>query len=108
MSDPKLKIKNHKQKMFLESADRTPHYGIRKFTVGVVSALLSTTLWMAGNVATAHADTASDPATAQEAADAQFYYLQHEQKNEKKYELSRDILTLTFYRKIVLTSKQTR
>ena len=50
------KIKSQKQKMFLESAERTPHYGIRKFTVGVASALLSTTLWL-GSAPSAQAAT---------------------------------------------------
>ena len=60
------KIKSQKQKMFLESAERTPHYGIRKFTVGVASALLSTTLWL-GSAPSAQAATTGtgDVATSQ-------------------------------------------
>ena len=43
--------------MFVDSADRTPHYSLRKLSVGVASVLLSTTLWMGANGSVAHADT---------------------------------------------------
>ena len=46
-----------KNKMFVDSADRTPHYSLRKLSVGVASVLLSTTLWMGANGSVAHADT---------------------------------------------------
>ena len=39
-------------------AQRVPHYGLRKLSVGVASVLLSTTLYMG---ATASADTVSEP-----------------------------------------------
>lgn len=43
--------------MFVDSADRTPHYSLRKLSVGVASVLLSTTLWMGANGSVVHADT---------------------------------------------------
>ncbi|WP_373369448.1 YSIRK-type signal peptide-containing protein, partial [Lactobacillus delbrueckii] len=46
-----------KSKMFVDSADQTPHYSLRKLSVGVASVLLSTTLWMGANGSVAHADT---------------------------------------------------
>ena len=46
--------------MFVDSADRTPHYSLRKLSVGVASVLLSTTLWMGANGSVAHADTVND------------------------------------------------
>ena len=46
-----------KNKMFVDSADRTPHYSLRKLSVGVASVLLSTTLWMGANGSVVHADT---------------------------------------------------
>ena len=49
-----------KNKMFVDSADRTPHYSLRKLSVGVASVLLSTTLWMGANGSVAHADTIND------------------------------------------------
>lgn len=49
-----------KNKMFVDSADRTPHYSLRKLSVGVASVLLSTTLWMGANGSVAHADTVND------------------------------------------------
>ncbi|MFK3588449.1 YSIRK-type signal peptide-containing protein, partial [Lactobacillus sp. 23-2] len=49
-----------KNKMFVDSADRTPHYSLRKLSVGVASVLLSTTLWMGVNGSVAHADTIND------------------------------------------------
>ena len=53
-----------KNKMFVDSADRTPHYSLRKLSVGVASVLLSTTLWMGANGSVAHADTINNNATA--------------------------------------------
>ena len=46
-----------KNKMFVDSADRTPHYSLRKLSVGVASVLLSTTLWMGANGSVVHAGT---------------------------------------------------
>ena len=46
--------KNNFQQHQQAVADRVPHYGIRKLSVGVASVLLSTTLYMG---VTAHADT---------------------------------------------------
>ena len=53
-----------KNKMFVDSADRTPHYSLRKLSVGVASVLLSTTLWMSANSSVAHADTINDATVA--------------------------------------------
>ncbi|MFR0613988.1 GbpC/Spa domain-containing protein, partial [Lactobacillus porci] len=53
-----------KNKMFVDSADRTPHYSLRKLSVGVASVLLSTTLWMGANGSVAHADTNNDATVA--------------------------------------------
>ena len=58
------KYRTQKQKLFEESANRTPHYGIRKFTVGAASVLLSTTLWL-GAGAVVHADTVESATTEQ-------------------------------------------
>ena len=52
-----------KNKMFVDSADRTPHYSLRKLSVGVASVLLSTTLWMGANGSVAHADTNNNATT---------------------------------------------
>ena len=41
-----------------QEAQRVPHYGLRKLSIGVASVLLSTTLYMG---ATAHADTVTTP-----------------------------------------------
>lgn len=41
-----------------QEAQRVPHYGLRKLSIGVASVLLSTTLYMGG---TAHADTVTAP-----------------------------------------------
>ena len=50
--------------MFVDSADRTSHYSLRKLSVGVASVLLSTTLWMGANGSVAHADTVqAEPTT---------------------------------------------
>ena len=46
----------NKEKMFEDSAEKTPHYGLRKLSAGVASVLLSTTLWMSKS-AEAHAAT---------------------------------------------------
>src|SRR5699024_9296514 len=56
---------NFKNKME-QAAARTPHYGIRKLSVGVASVLISTTLYM--GAASAKADTL--PSTATDAATA--------------------------------------
>ncbi|WP_236160824.1 YSIRK-type signal peptide-containing protein, partial [Lactobacillus delbrueckii] len=53
-----------KSKMFVDSADQTPHYSLRKLSVGVASVLLSTTLWMGANGSVAHADTINDTTVA--------------------------------------------
>ncbi|MGN9009840.1 GbpC/Spa domain-containing protein [Lactobacillus amylovorus] len=53
-----------KNKMFVDSADRTPHYSLRKLSVGVASVLLSTTLWMGANGSVAHADPINDTTVA--------------------------------------------
>ena len=57
-----------KNKMFVDSADRTPHYSLRKLSVGVASVLLSTTLWMSANGSVAHADTINDTTVAVKAS----------------------------------------
>lgn len=57
-----------KNKMFVDSADRTPHYSLRKLSVGVASVLLSTTLWMGANGSVAHADTNNDATVAVKAS----------------------------------------
>ena len=54
--------------MFVDSADRTPHYSLRKLSVGVASVLLSTTLWMGANGSVAHADTINDTTVAVKAS----------------------------------------
>ena len=46
--------KNNQQWKQQQEAQRVPHYGLRKLSVGVASVLLSTTLYMG---VTAHADT---------------------------------------------------
>ena len=51
--------------MFVDSADRTPHYSLRKLSVGVASVLLSTTLWMGANGSVAHAATINDATVAE-------------------------------------------
>ena len=56
-----------KNKMFVDSADRTPHYSLRKLSVGVASVLLSTTLWMGANGSVVHADTGTINTTANDA-----------------------------------------
>ena len=56
--------KNNLKNKLEQTAARTPHYGIRKLSVGVASVLISTTLYMGAT--TAKADTL--PSTATEAA----------------------------------------
>lgn len=46
--------KNNQWQHLQASAQRVPHYGLRKLSVGVASVLLSTTLYMG---VSAHADT---------------------------------------------------
>ena len=58
-----------KNKMFVDSADRTPHYSLRKLSVGVASVLLSTTLWMGANGSVAHADTNNNATVAEKVED---------------------------------------
>ena len=58
-----------KNKIFVDSADRTPHYSLRKLSVGVASVLLSTTLWMGANGSVAHADTINDTTVARKVED---------------------------------------
>lgn len=50
--------KNNQWQHLQASAQRVPHYGLRKLSVGVASVLLSTTLYMG---VSAHADTVSAP-----------------------------------------------
>lgn len=49
--------KNNQQWKRQQEAQRVPHYGLRKLSVGVASVLLSTTLYMG---VTAHADTIAE------------------------------------------------
>lgn len=58
-----------KNKMFVDSADRTPHYSLRKLSVGLASVLLSTTLWMGANGSVAHADTINNATVAEKVED---------------------------------------
>ena len=58
--------KNNLKNKLEQTAARTPHYGIRKLSVGVASVLISTTLYMGAT--TAKADTL--PSTATDAATA--------------------------------------
>ena len=58
------KYRTQKRKLFEDSANRTPHYGIRKYAVGAASVLLSTTLWM-GAGAVVQADTVESATTEQ-------------------------------------------
>ena len=58
-----------KNKMFVDSADRTPHYSLRKLSVGVASVLLSTTLWMGANGSVARADTNNNATVAEKVED---------------------------------------
>ena len=60
------RFRSQKQKLFEESADRTPHYSIRKYAVGAASVLLSTTLWMGANAGAVHADTVDGSATTEQ------------------------------------------
>ena len=50
--------KNNQWQHLRASAQRVPHYGLRKLSVGVASVLLSTTLYMG---VSAHADTVVTP-----------------------------------------------
>lgn len=50
--------KNNTYQKLYQDADRTPHYGLRKLSVGVASVLLSTTLYLGVN---AQADTVNQP-----------------------------------------------
>ena len=60
--------KNNTQWRLQHEAQRRPHYGIRKLSVGVASVLLSTTFYL-GMTSVAHADTAnSQQVTDQQAA----------------------------------------
>ena len=63
--------KNNQQWKQQQEAQRVPHYGLRKLSVGVASVLLSTTLYMG---VTAHADTtvetSSQPTVGQPASTA--------------------------------------
>ncbi|MDY5603640.1 MAG: GbpC/Spa domain-containing protein, partial [Lactobacillus delbrueckii] len=59
-----------KNKIFVDSADRTPHYSLRKLSVGVASVLLSTTLWMGANGSVAHAATINGTTVAGEASNS--------------------------------------
>ncbi|MGQ5710019.1 mucin-binding protein [Lactobacillus sp. PSON] len=51
--------KNNNIKKVEQVADRQPSFGIRKLTVGAVSVLLGTTLWLGNNANIAKADTNS-------------------------------------------------
>ncbi|WP_076461334.1 YSIRK-type signal peptide-containing protein [Limosilactobacillus caccae] len=55
--------KNNQWNKMQQEADRVPHYGLRKLSVGVASVLLSTTL-LFGMASTAHADNAPSNTTA--------------------------------------------
>ena len=46
-----------RQRMLLDSSDKTPHFGFRKLGIGLASMLLSTTLFLGGRTANVHADT---------------------------------------------------
>ena len=62
--------KNNTQWRLQHEAQRRPHYGIRKLSVGVASVLLSTTFYL-GMTSVAHADTANpQQVTDQQAATA--------------------------------------
>lgn len=52
--------KNNRMKKMEKSADRKPHFAIRKLTIGAASVLLGTTLWMSTTASTSHADTVND------------------------------------------------
>ncbi len=52
--------KNNTYQKLCQDADRTPHYGLRKLSVGVASVLLSTTLYLGVN---AQADTLTQSAS---------------------------------------------
>lgn len=47
--------KNNRQILKQSGAKQTPHYGLRKLSIGVASVLLSTTLYMGAT--TAYADS---------------------------------------------------
>ncbi|TSO25466.1 YSIRK-type signal peptide-containing protein [Lactobacillus sp. LL6] len=49
--------KNNYAKRMEETSDRQSHFGIRKLTIGAVSVLLGTTLWMSTSANVTHADT---------------------------------------------------
>lgn len=57
--------KNNLKNKMEQTAARTPHYGIRKLSVGVASVLISTTLYMGATSAKADTlpSTATDTAT---------------------------------------------
>jgi hypothetical protein len=40
--------KNNQQNRLQHSADRVPHYGLRKLSIGVTSVLLSTMIYLGG------------------------------------------------------------
>ena len=53
-------LKTREKELFLNSAERKPHFGIRKLTIGAASVLLSTTLFMGAKTNVAKADTIDD------------------------------------------------
>ena len=57
--------KNNTYQKLCQDADRTPHYGLRKLSVGVASVLLSTTLYLGVN---AQADTVNQPVVTDDVA----------------------------------------
>ena len=57
-----------RQKMLLDSSDKTPHFGFRKLGIGLASMLLSTTLFLGGRTANVHADTVEASANESNAA----------------------------------------
>lgn len=50
-------IRGIKMKKIEKFTDKQQHFSIRKLTIGAVSVLLGTSLWIGGNVSVAHADT---------------------------------------------------
>lgn len=59
-------LTKEKRSVFEVSADKSPHYGLRKLNAGVTSVLLSTTLWMSKS---AIAQAATETTASQNSAD---------------------------------------
>ena len=49
--------KNNRSQKMVATAERQSHFGIRKLTIGTVSVLLGTTLWVGTQTKEVHADT---------------------------------------------------